>query len=412
MTPSGSRVGRARRHRSPAPLSLVVAFAGLGGTASVVPAVLPAAAHSSTAGTGYLLAVPVTFVGLLFGVVLSIRLLRRGSALTVVAIGALVQCAALGALVVLPPPPAFVIFAGCAGLGFGLVEAAGSALARLMVGASVTHLLTTLTAVVALAAATCPLAVTFIPLAGAPSIALALVAAVHLAAVALLVVPAGRVDSRPMRSRPPSGPPRSDEQAPSARRPAMDSDAAFRLDLARTAGALLLYVGVEATLSGWSAVIVTTLLTPDARQAALGTSAFWLLMGAGRLITALALRSRHAQPRRQLSVAAIAGAGLLLLAGTVTGAPRVEAVVLCGAVLFLGPFYSLILGTGLSRTPRARVTQVTGPLVACGAAGGALLPALTLAAGSDPTDRFTLVVAAVLVLVAGLLLAVRPSRTP
>lgn len=384
-------------------LPLVLAFAGLGGTASVVPAVLPAAmsAQPGSTGTGYLLAVPAAFLGLLVGVVLSIRTIRRRSARTTVAIGALTQCASLGAMVALPPAPAFVSAAACAGLGFGLAEAAGSALAREVAGTAVTRLLTGLTTAVALTAATAPVAVAFLPLDGAPSITLALVAVLHLGAVVLLAAQGGRAGSRRVDAR--DEPARTESSGPPAGAPPTST----RRGLVPIAAALLLYVGVEATLSGYSAVIATSLLNSDARRAALGTSAFWLLMSAGRLLTSLTLRSRRASPPRQLGVAAAGGAALLLLAAGAAGAPVPQAVALAGAVCFLGPCYSLILGAALSRLPAAEASRVTGPLVACGAVGGALLPALTLATRAGPVDPITLAVCGLLVLVAGLLVVAR-----
>lgn len=392
-----------RAPRSSGTLPLAVAFAGLGGTASIVPAVLPAvmASRPAAAGSGYLLAVPTTFLGLLVGVVLSIRLIRRSSARTTVAIGALTQGAALGALVVLPPAPGFVVAAGGAGLGFGLVEAAGSALAREVAGAAVTRLLSGLTTAAALTAAASPVAVAFLPLAAAPSIALALVAVLHLGAAALLAVERRPGGERPMGSR--------------EERRGLEPSAAgvgapptgTRSGLVRVAVALFLYVGVEATLSGYSAVIATTLLTSDVRRAALGTSAFWLLMGAGRLVASLTLRSRHASSRRQLGVVTGCGAALLLIAAAAVGSPVRQTVALAGAVCFLGPCYSLILGSALSGYPAVQAARITGPLVACGAVGGALLPALTLATGTGPSAPTTLVLAAALVLLDGLLVVAR-----
>ena len=64
----------------------------------------------------------------------------------------------------------------------------------------------------------------------------------------------------------------------------------------------------------------------------------------------------------------------------------------------------MILGAGLSRVTVAEAARVTGPLVACGAVGGAGIPWLMLAVTDSPTSRAVPLLAAVLLLLAGVLL--------
>ena len=262
----------------------MLAFAGLGGTAAGIPAVLPTAATRFPADSdGYLQVVPAIFTGLLLGVLLSAAITRASSTRAVVALGSLLQAGALVVLLTMPPVLGFVLAAGAAGLGFGLVEAAGSALARESAAAAVTRLLAVLTGTVALVAAICPLIVAFLPVPGAPSVALALVAGIHLSTVASLGITArgsrrspgaARADERGPMPSPAPAPDRTRDADPVRRKfPARD--------LGTVAAALALYVGVESVFSGWSAVIAADQLAADTQRAAVGTSAFWILMAAG-----------------------------------------------------------------------------------------------------------------------------------
>jgi len=386
---------------------LFLAFAGLGGTAAVIPAVLPTALDRSPAdATTYLQAVPATFTGLLLGVLLSTVLIRATSTRAVLGLGSLIQAGALSALLSVPPAAGFVLTAGWAGLGFGLVEAAGSALARESAGASTTRLLAALTGTVALVAATCPLIVAYVPSAGAPSIALVLVAAIHLATAGGLAAAAILLRRGATARRSPRGLGNPTEVPPAS---SSDGDRTGRRltgqlvrTLAAVALALALYVGVESAFSGWSAVIAGPLLGTDAQRAAVGTSVFWILMATGRFAAWVLLRA----PRQPGPFLIPAAAAILLIAAAAAGGTAAGVVALCGAVIFLGPCYSVILGTGLSLVSPADAARVTGPLVACGAVGGAGIPWLVLAGTSNPTSRAVPILSAALLLVVGLLVAV------
>lgn len=399
----------------PAPTSvatLVCAFAGLGGTAAVIPAVLPTAASRFPAEAGtYLRAAPTTFTGLLLGVLLAAALVKVTSLQVAVAVGSLVQAAAMAALLGTPRAIGFLVAAGCAGLGFGLVEAAGSALAREVAATSVTRLLAALTGTVALVAACCPLIVAFLPQPTNVPVALGLVAALHLATTACVVATA--TDRRRGRAEPlettgcrPTSPP----EPPRSR-----GNGTVRIpwparSTAGVAVALALYVGVELVYSGWSAVIADDLLAAGAHRAALGTSAFWFLMATGRFAAWRVQQSRPAQTRHLVST--LAGAATLLLVAATTSTP-VASVMVCGAVVLLGPCYSMIIGLGLARTPQVDATQVAGPLVACGAVGGAAIPWLLLAGTANPNSHAVPVLSAALLVITGALLIVgRPTGVP
>lgn len=377
---------------------LILAFAGLGGTAAVIPAVLPSASDRHPAdASSYLQAVPALFTGLLLGVLLSAFLMRVRSVSATVGIGSFLQAVAVAALILMPPALGFLAAAAVAGLGFGLVEAAGSALAREWAGESVTQLLAALTGTVAVTAAGCPLIVAFVPLPEAPVLALAFVSGLHFATVGILV--------RPTRNRRPA------PQTPESRREVTGPVRSRIHGLGVVALALALYVGVESVFSGWSAVITADLISAGPQQAAAGTSAFWLLMAAGRFAAWLLLRSRPAR-LGQVLVPVTAAAALLLVSVAAAGTNPAATAALCGAIVFLGPCYSMILGIGLTRVAVTDAARVTGPLVACGALGGASIPWLMVTAADSPASRTVLILSAALLVLAGVLLAVprRPTE--
>ncbi len=350
--------------------ALFAAFASLGVTAAFVPAVLPAAERMLSAALST--AVPALFAGLLVGVLISGPLLVRRPARTTLILGCALQAVAIVAGAWASVPLVFIAAAALAGLGFGLVEAAGSVAAKAAAAGSATGLLSALMGCVAVCAALTPLVVA----AGAAALpVLSILAVVPLTAIVML---AGR----------------SGSSAPSAA--AARRDLRGLLTLLPFALALPLYVGVETVLSGWSAVIPARALALDPAAAALGTSAFWALMAVGRF-GAAALRRLSVAPTAILAVGTIGAACLMAAAGMlVDGYPAGALVALAASVVLLAPSYGLILGLALDRLDPARSAAVTGSLVACGAVGGTFVPTLVLLIGRDPASSATLLISAAL----------------
>ncbi|MGW9269704.1 MFS transporter [Microbacterium sp. NPDC055599] len=360
-------------------LGLFSAFAGLGVTAAFVPAVLPSAQRDI--GADLSAAVPVLFAGLLVGVLASGPLLTRKPPRTTLLLGSALQAVALVAAAWAGDAVVFIAAAAVAGFGFGLVEASGSVAAKAASTGSATGLLSALMGTVAVCAAATPLAVV---LGAHTRPLLALLAAVPLVTVSVLIAPVPTVAAK----------------APAPR------DVRSLAVLLPFALALPLYVGVETVLSGWSAVIPERVLTLEPAAAALGTSAFWVLMAVGRF-GAAALR-RASVPPLAILVAATAGAAVLMgVAGALVGPQPVGALVaLAAVVVLLAPSYGLILGLALDRLDPARSAAVTGALVACGAVGGTFVPTLILLIGRDPAAPATFVVSAVLCAVVPVLMLV------
>ena len=424
----------AGRRPDPRAIALVLTFAAMGVTSAAFPASLPAtAARLGDSPARLLPGISVLFGGLLAGV-LVVSALRPRTAPRLLAAGAVLQGAALLGLAATPDITGFYLACAVAGVGFGLAEASGSALARQLAAERTTAALAGLNGAAAVSAAACPLIVA----AAAPGslpLALGLLLLIPLASGGLAVWawPVPRADpagpgakaasgtgpARPgAKPAPGTGPVQPDAQAvpgvepaPSAakavpgvdpgRRRVPPGPAGLRRALGRVlpGGTLLfLFVGTETVFSGWSSVLPLEVLRLSPRTAALGTSAFWALMAAGRYLAAALLR-RGVPPGRYLIVGlAAAAADLAVAAGIGSSAPGVELALAALATASLAPGYALILGQVLAHVDSDAVQRVTGVLVAAGAAGGSLIPlAVALGAGAA--------VPALLLTQAGLLLA-------
>ncbi len=336
--------------------ALGLAFAGMGVTAAVIPASLPSrAAELGVSSEGLAAAIPALFGGLLIGVLLTPLLVRQSSSAAVVRIGAFIQFAGLGLAALALAAPVLVAAAGIAGSGFGMVEASGTIAARRLASTGLARLLARLTAAVAVMAAAAPLLI----VAAAP---LRLERAV-LAAGALLQLAVAVL----LRS------PREQDLMP--------APAPLRPALIPFAVALFCYVGTESLLSGWSAIIVQHAIGAAPTIAAVGTSAFWVLMFAGRRLAARLLPDR---PSRIIPIAALAAISVLLVgAALADGGSSIAGLALMAvAVLVCGPSYALLVGSGLHGVEDQRVPGTTATLIAAGATGGTVVPLIATAASA------------------------------
>ncbi|WP_167139602.1 hypothetical protein [Diaminobutyricimonas sp. TR449] len=366
-------------------VSLVLAFAGMGVTASVVPAVLPSlAADSGLPLADYLDVVPALFGGLFLGVLLSTLLARYWSAHVILTAGALFQFAGFVSIALVVAPSQLVGASFVTGVGFGLAEAAGSVLGKAVAAARTTSLLAALTGTVAAVAAVCPLILAVILVDGNTRLLVAAAGLIHLASAAL--VAANRTAFRtPVAVTPTSV-------------GALPERSGLVLTIIGVGFALFLYVGVETVFSGWSAVVATELLRLEPATAALGTSAFWALMAAGRFVAWLVLKTKLA-PVAYLLINC--GVATLALAASAILAPDggLSSVLgICVTIVCLAPCYSLILGIGLSRMQLTDAARTTGFLVAAGAAGGSTIPLLLLTVSREPAGQLVIAATACLML--------------
>ncbi|MGD8167884.1 hypothetical protein ACEXOS_011740 [Herbiconiux sp. P16] len=358
---------------------LLISFAGLGATAATIPAAIPAMAEALGAPVVALTpAVPALFLGVLGGVLAAPLGSLRFSPGTSVRAGSVLQAAGLVLAATAGSPAGFVAGAAVAGLGFGLVEVSGSASTHSVHPSAAPRLLLRLTLVVAIVATLTPVLVL-----GASALGVVRVVAL-LAAVLQLVAAAWPRPVAPPRRSGPARPHPVTGAAPDRR---------LLVRLGVLALAIFCYVGVETVLSGWSAAAISVEFGTGAGVAALGTSAFWLLISLGRFSGAAA--DRRVAPA-VVVIVAIAGLAVSVgAAALIRDADAVASVALSGvAVFFAGPCYALLLGTGLGMLPAARAVPLTSTLVALGAAGGAAVPLLATAFAGG-TGRPPLVAAAV-----------------
>jgi fucose permease len=366
-------------------VTLVLAFAGMGVTASVVPAVLPSlAADAGLPVSDYLDVVPALFGGLFLGVLLSTLLARFCPPHVILTTGAVLQFAGFASVALAVASAHLVGASVITGVGFGLAEASGSVLARAVAAERTTSLLAALTGTVAAVAAICPLLLALVLSDGNARLMVAAASLIHL--LGAMLVLANRAAFR----TPPAATPSADGHTPER--------AALVLTVLVTGFALFLYVGVETVFSGWSAVLAGELLQLDSATAALGTSAFWALMAAGRFIAWLVLKSRLA-PAAYLLINC--GGAALVLVGTAILAPGgglLGAIGVSLTIVFLAPCYSLILGIGLSRMQLTDAARTTGLLVAAGAAGGSAIPLVILTLSEQPAGELVIAISGCLML--------------
>lgn len=401
--PGGGRVSSSTGPRpGPCRVRLFGAFAGLGGTASLIPAAIPLSAQAAGEEvTAFLGAVPALFFGLAAGVLLSAALLRRAASGILLGVGSLLQGVALLVAVMVPSGTIFTIAAAVAGIGFGLCEACGSVAARAAAGAGTPGLLSALTGIMAVVAAATPLLVA----AGAGYLPVVPVA-FAVALLHLLTASAFLLHPRSAGAPAPVGGGQHHRGAAPHQGAAAPGT---RLVLLTIAAALFLYVGAETVFAGWSAVIAAEALALSASTAALGTSVFWTLMAVGRFTAWLILKVTS-RTTALLAAACVLAAASLTAASTLRASDPGLALAMTGlAVTCLGPMYSLVLGSGMARLELRDAGRLVSLLVAAGAAGGAVVPAVLASFTNGPSSPAVFLTAAAL-LACVALLAGMPGR--
>lgn len=139
--------------------SLVLAFASMGITASIIPAALPAlSGRIGTDPASLLPGISVLFGALFVGVLVT-SAAHRVAPQALFALGAALQFAGMVVLALAADPTGFFVACAIAGFGFGLAEPSGSVLARRLAARNTPAFLTGLTATVAISAAICPIVI-------------------------------------------------------------------------------------------------------------------------------------------------------------------------------------------------------------------------------------------------------------
>jgi len=309
-------------------------------------------------------AVPLLFGGLFAGVLGTPLLARRISLPRVVALGAATQATGLTLAATASTPATFLQASALVGVGFGAVESGGAVLAQAAGPRRATGPLTGLMACVAAVAALTPVLIVALGAGGGTRASLVVLAAPHLGAALVLGWAADPEDGRA--------------------RPSDPRDHPFGLRaIVWPASAIFFYVGTESMLAGWSAALVGRELSLPPRDAALGTSGFWVLLTVGRLAGWMLLRRGVAA--HALMTGCLAAACATLTAATALLPTSPDGAVLATglAVVACGPCYAQILGVGVRLVDDAAQSYASAGLVATGALGGALLTGLGVLAAAS-----------------------------
>ena len=134
---------------------------------------------------------------------------------------------------------------------------------------------------------------------------------------------------------------------------------------------LLLYVGGETGVSGWTTTYVERSTTLGPEAGALITSGFWLALSAGRLAIARAGTRFTPQTVLWVSLSGALAGGALLSLGTGAIAVTIGAVLLIG--FFFGPVFPTVVALTTDTFHRSPGKAVSVAM-AMGSLGGALLP--------------------------------------
>lgn len=134
---------------------------------------------------------------------------------------------------------------------------------------------------------------------------------------------------------------------------------------------VLIYVGIESGVSGWTTIYLTRTTALDVATAALVTSGFWLALTGGRLVGAII--GARMTPNTLLLIMLVGGlaGGVLLAASTGHTSLTIAAVLLLG--FCLGPIFPTALAITTASFRQAPGTAAS-VVVALGSLGGSLLP--------------------------------------
>jgi len=355
-------------------LALFAAFVALGVTAAAIPASLPAAEHSL--GSAVLEAVPVLFAGLLIGVLVSGPAMRVMRSELVLVLGCTLQSGGLVAFALSPTPGLLVVGCGLAGFGFGLSEVSATLCAKQQAHReSAAISLSALTGAVAIAAACTPIVIVVASAVLEPRLMLIGVAVIPLATGALIY---GKLHGQPRGGN-----------GERAHRNKQGTNFRAYVTLAPFLLALPVYVGIETVFAGWSAVLPAALLRIDPVLAGLGTSAFWMLMALGRYAAVVMTTRGAAIGNVAVWGSSVGAVSLFVAAALAAQAPELAIAAVAIAVIAIAPSYGIIAGLALDRLTDAAAPDVLGVFVACGAVGGAVIPAAILLLARDPASGLT-----------------------
>ncbi len=134
---------------------------------------------------------------------------------------------------------------------------------------------------------------------------------------------------------------------------------------------LLLYVGTENGIGGWTTTYMDRTTPIGISNAALVTSGFWLALTGGRLVSVIAGRWLRSFTLLVTSLAGAAVGGLLMALSTGSTIPSIAAIVLIG--FGFGSIYPTTIAITTEKFPNAP-GKAASVAAAMGSVGGMLLP--------------------------------------
>lgn len=327
-------------------------FALMGAASATVPASIPyRSAEIGVLSSELMLAVPLLFIGLLFGI-LTTPVLSKLIGINKQVKAALIT-QALGVLLIgIASSPTFFIFsASLLGFGFGQLEVLITSIMR-QISENVGRSLTRIGAFLSSAAFLTPL---LLMLANSLKLAFLINILTFFTSVYVAYIftsPRFEVTSQNaslLKSKPTS--------------------VYFLLITS------FCYVGAETILSGWSAVFYENNVSSKATIAPIGTSIFWFALTLGRLIGTWSTNSGLSKKTVALLWSfgfSITLLNLFFLSGKSDGVLFLLVFIL--TVMFAGPCYGFLIGHAVSFFEAPQAVKSASLYVLVGAIGGSLIP--------------------------------------
>lgn len=342
-------------------------FALMGAASATVPASIPfRSAEIGVPSSELMLAVPLLFLGLLFGI-LATPILSKLIGINKQVKAALIS-QALGVLLIgMASSPTFFVFSAfLLGFGFGQLEVLITSIMR-QISEDVGKSLTRIGAFLSSAAFLVPLLLMF-----ANSLKLAFLVNILIFMSSVYVA---YIFTTPIFE--------------------VSSQNASLLKSKPTSVYFLLitsacYVGAETILSGWSAVFYENNVSSKAAIAPIGTSIFWFALTLGRLIGTWSANTGLSKKTIALLWSlgfSFALTALNFVSGKSEGTVFLPTFIL--AVMFAGPCYGFIIGHAVSFFEASQAVKSASLYVLVGAIGGVSIP-LVVQIASKGNEQFVI----------------------
>jgi len=329
-------------------------FMVMGAATAALPASIPFKAQElGLVAHDLLNSIPLLFLGLLIGIVITPNISTYFSASTQIRIALLIQGAGVLGVGLSQNARGFEISALVLGIGFGQLEVLVTSAIR-RTSSDVGGSLTKLGAFLSLSAFLTPLLILVTQRFEMPNLAFVLITSFTI------------VNAITFRC--------SDARESKRSYGFLNSNKNNAILLLIASG---LYVGAETILSGWSAVYFQDLFPTIGESAPLGTSLFWLFLTLGRFTSPYInnrYRSVRSSNRFWLFSFAIFLIPLIFMHDL--NSQRFTFAFICLSFYFAGPCYGIIIGLAVSLYEKEFAVKTSSLFILFGSVGGVALPAI------------------------------------